>query len=435
MLKIKNKFIIFIISLIVLIISSWILKSYIDYKTNSASFAILVNWEATINNDVLNLNTKIKLHLWDNIKTIGEESLLVLEWWDGSITRLWWNTSVKIEELYVSNDNWIINISISLVNWKTWSNIVSFLWDWSHFKEFFRDNEAAVRWTIFNIDLDKNYLNVVDHKVTLTNTEWTEFLINENNILDISNFSFLALDDFIKSFKDINWEKSNNLIDKDLFAWLKIELYKELDDINKFKDINLKNILSDVNAKKDLYNELLNDYQKLNFIKPDEEELFKTKLELKATLIKLANNTNKTKLVENTLYDFKEIVDLEEFWNLDYLIKILSDNKELLIDFELEEYLDIESIPESIQNSIFKDLDIFTDTLWNNLTEVDDLVDGTINNAIDDTLEDVNTLWDTLKEVNGVVDKTINNAIDDTLDNIDNALDFWTDTIEGLFNK
>ena len=431
MLKIKNKFIIFIIALLVLIISFWILKSYFDYKSGNDSFALLINWEATINNGKLPLNTKTKLYLWDNIKTIGEDTFLVLEWWDGSMTRLWWNTSVKIEELYVSNNNWIINISFSLLNWKTWSNIVSFLWEWSHFKEFFRDNEAAVRWTIFNVDLDNNYLNVIDHKVTLTKIDWEKLVINENKILDISNFSFLSLEDFIKLFRNFDWEKSNKLIDKEIYAWLKEQLYKDLEDINKFKDIDLENIISNVNAKKDLYNELLQDYQKLNFIKSDDEKLFKTKLELKATLIKLANEENKNKLIENTLYDFKDLIYLEEFWNLDFILEILWDNKELLSKFNLKDYIDIEKIPDSIQNSIFNDLNIFQNTLWDNLPKINDAVNDTADNTRNDIFGDLNTLWDNLPKINDAVNDNLNNAIDSSLDDINNVVG----SIGDLFNK
>ena len=41
------------------------------------------------------------------------------------------------------------------------------------------DTEAAVRWTIFNLDLTKEYLYVVDHSVKLTNSEWEEYIVNE----------------------------------------------------------------------------------------------------------------------------------------------------------------------------------------------------------------------------------------------------------------
>ena len=417
MLKIKNKFIIFIIALIVLIISFGIFKSYFDNESNNNSYALLLNWKAVLNDISLELDTRSKLRLWDSVKTIWKDSLLVLEWWDGSVTRLWWNTSIRIDELYVSDKKWIINIKFELISWKTWSNIVSFLWEWSHFKEFFRDNEAAVRWTVFNLDLNNNYLNVVDHKVTLTKNDWDTLIVDDSSVLNINDFSFISLDDFINLFKDIDWEMTNGISDNEFFAWLKEQLYKDLNNINKFKDIDLDKIMPDVDLKQELYNKLLSDYQRLNFVKSSDEELFKTKLELKSTLIELAEPENKNKLIENTLYDFKDIIDSKEFWNLDFLLKILSKNKDVLINFDLNSYLDINSIPDNIKSSIFDDMDIFNNNIWE--------VNNTVNSGFDDA---INNIIDTSTS-------SINNGINDIESKSTSFLASIKSLIYNLFNK
>ena len=125
MTKIKNKFIIFIILIIIWIIWFWIFSSFYNKNVDRDSYVILLNWKAVLNNNILSLDEKEKLSIWDTIRTIWEDALAILEWWDWSVTRLWWDTSIEINELFVSNDLWKLNISFELINWKTWSNVIS----------------------------------------------------------------------------------------------------------------------------------------------------------------------------------------------------------------------------------------------------------------------------------------------------------------------
>jgi len=45
-------------------------------------------------------------------------------------------------------------------------------------------------------------------------------------------------------------------------------------------------------------------------------------MELKEVLIKLSSGENKNMLIQNSLYDFKDIVDSKNYGNIDILLKI-----------------------------------------------------------------------------------------------------------------
>lgn len=73
----------------------------------------------------------------DSIRTIGKESLAVIEWGDGSITRLGGNTKISVGNNEVSRDYTKIDISFDLIAGKTWSNVVSFISGDSAFTQTF----------------------------------------------------------------------------------------------------------------------------------------------------------------------------------------------------------------------------------------------------------------------------------------------------------
>ncbi len=386
--KIKNKFIIFIILLITFIIWASILKPYLEKKDKRFSYVELIQSGAILNEELLQINKKEKLSIWDIIKTTWENALAVIEWWDGSITRLWWNSSIRIDELYISSDNSAINIWFELLEWKSWSNVVSFLWESSYFKEYFRDTEAAVRWTVFNVDLDKDYLYVTDHKVTLTKSDWNSIIIEEKQPLSLLDYKFIDFSKFIMQIKDKNWENFNYKVDIEFLNGLKEQIYNDLDDLLKYKDINLDEVLFDDFNKKRLYNELLWEYQKLNFIKSDNAELFQVKLELKNTLIKLSDWENKTKLIENTLYDLKDTIESKKYWNLNLLLPIFTENKENIWDIDLKKYFKNNIIPEDLKNILIDDFSEFIDIFWVNLESIKNIDIKNINDKANSVIHD-----------------------------------------------
>jgi len=67
---------------------------------------------------------------------------------------------------------------------------------------------------VFSLDLNNNYLQVVDHKVTVKTLE-KSITVDENKPFNIKTFSFIALEKFIKSIKDKAWQNVNSKIDKE----------------------------------------------------------------------------------------------------------------------------------------------------------------------------------------------------------------------------
>jgi len=376
--RLKNyKFIIFIVSIIIVIILFWIFNSLFEKEINRDSYVILMNWNATLNSIPLKIENKEKIVKWDAVRTLWNNALAVLEWWDGSVTRLWWNTSIKIDNLYLSSNLEKINISFNLLSWKSWSTVISFLWDDSYFKESFRDSVAAVRWTIFDLDLDKDYLYVINHKVHLTKKNWDTIVVNEKKPFNLTHFNFIALEKFLKNFKDKSWEGLNYKIDKDLFKWLEKQISSNLNNLINIDNINIDKILNNNLKKKELYDKIIADYQKLNFVKPDNGELFKKKMELKDALIKLSSAENKNMLIQNSLYDFKDIVDSKNYDNIDILLKIFWNNKKILESLNFNNIIDFNNIPEFLRNK-FNDLQI------NILNKTNDLKNIDIKNKISD---------------------------------------------------
>lgn len=396
MFKIKNKFIIFIIILFLGVILALIFNSFFYKKINTNSYVVLIKWQATLNKELLEIDNKQKLNVWDTVRTIWKSALAVLEWWDGSVTRLWWDSSIKIDELHITNDLWQINIWFELLSWKSWSNVISFLWENSYFKEYFRDSEAAARWTIFNLDLNNDYLYVTDHKVTLTSSGET-IVVDENKPFNIKTLNFIALEKFIKELKDDAWESLNNKIDKEYFIWLKEQLNNEIIELNKFKETNIEPILKDQKAREELYNQLLTKYQKLNFVKSEDYELFKTKLELKDKLIKLADEKDKNILVENTLYDFKDALKKWEYTNLNAIITTLYNNKNIIWEIDFKEYFKWNIIPEELKNVLKNNLEGLKNIFWKTFTDW-------INIGID--FNDIRDKWDSI--IQGTLDNGLN---------------------------
>ncbi|MFK7779540.1 MAG: FecR domain-containing protein [Candidatus Gracilibacteria bacterium] len=401
MLKIKNKFIIFIILIIVLVIFTGVLKSFYEKNIDRDSYVLLLKGKAILNDSLLKLNNKQKVYTGDSVRTVGKTALAVVEWGDGSVTRLGGDTSIKIDELYVSDDAGKINIGFRLLNGKSWSNVVSFFGKDSYFKEYFRDSEAAVRGTIFNLDLNLNYLHVIDHKVEVSNSGKI-IVVDQNKPFNIRTFNFIALENFIKTLRDDAWESINSKIDIEFFEGLKTQLNNDIDKLNSFRDIKISEVLVDSEKREELYNELLSDYQKLNFIKSENIELFKTKLEIKDILIKLANNENKNILINSTLYDLKDTIQKKEYSSISAITSILADNKDVIGNIDFREYFKGDFVSEDLKTILKDDLsnlkNIFGDTFidWMNIDfsfgNIKEKGDEIIHNTLDSGIEAIENL-------------------------------------------
>lgn len=377
--KIENKFIYFILILIIFIIWFSVYISVFKKWVDRNSYVVLVEWEAYLNNDLLSTNKKEKLSLNDVIKTTKENSLAIIEWWDWSVTRLWWNTSIVINELFVSTNVEKLNISFELLSWKTWSNVISFIPEESYFKETFADTEAAIRWTIFNLDLDKDYLYVIDHNVTLTKNSWETIKVPEKEPIVLSSFTFISLDEFIKNIRDNAFDELNRKFDIELFNKLKIQLEKKLQSLIQISWTKLDN-LSQIDKEK-LYNDLLSSYQNLNFISSNDNlELFDLKISIKEKLLEVAPDSEKENILNSFLYDFKDSIKNKSYDSLDKIIWIFwKYNPSIQIKEEFLAYLDSISFSSNIKESIVNNISTLKNTFsWDILLNKWTIIDKTI---------------------------------------------------------
>lgn len=376
--KIENKFIYFILILIIFIIWFSVYISVFKKWVDRNSYVVLVEWEAYLNNDSLSTDKKEKLSLNDVIKTTKENSLAIIEWWDWSVTRLWWNTSIVINELFVSTNVEKLNISFELLSWKTWSNVISFIPEESYFKETFADTEAAIRWTIFNLDLDKDYLYVIDHNVTLTKDSWETIKVPEKEPIVLSSFTFISLDEFIKNIRDNAFDEINRKFDLELFNKLKIQLEEKLQSLIKISWTKLDNL--SLTDKEKLYNDLLSSYQNLNFISSsDNADLFNLKISIKEKLLEIAPDSEKENILNSFLYDFKDSIKNKSYDTLDKIVWIFSKNStSIQIKEEVLSYLNTISFGSNIKESIINNISTLKNNFSWDVLNKETIIDKTI---------------------------------------------------------
>lgn len=394
--KIKNKFLIVIIIFVVAILGVETYKSIVLSNIDRNSYVVLVKGEWLLNDNELLIDNKKPLVENDIIKTIWTDSLAIIKWWDWSITRMSGNSKIVINKTDIEKNLLNIQISFRLEKWKTWSDVISFIWKDSYFHQSFADTTAAVRWTTFEVNLDNNYLFVDKHEVKLTRNDWKTEVVSENKPFDLTKFTFIDFVKFIQTVQDKAWKKLNTSLDKNFYN----SLIKNIWDIN----INTLNKINDISnltsqKKEELYNELLIKYQKINFVKADDIENYWKKIELKKELIALAWEKDKQNLLITTLYDFKDLVKNKQFKNIEKTFSILSENKSYLknLDINISDYINLDLLNKLKFPKWLKQ------EFQNNF------------NSIKNTLN----LWDINLKDNWLIDST-KKSFNDIKDNIDN---------------
>lgn len=381
--KNKNKFIYFIIILIVIIIWIWISISLFFKSVDRNSYLELVSWEWLLNDKVLQIWKKEKLSKEDIIETKTKDSLAIIEWWDWSITRLWWNTKVKIENQFVAKNKDQVNILFRLFSGKTWSNVVTYLWEDSYFNQTYSDTEIAVRGTVYVVDADNDYLQVESHKVELINKQFGKKEVTENKQLKLSNFEFISLGDFIKFFKDKWFFELNQKLDKEYLLKLSLEVEKRVKDFVYIAGKNIDNLTKEQREK--LYKTILSSYQDLNFVSlENSEKLFNLKIALKEKLIDLAPDKEKPSLLSTFSYDLKDIFRNKNFWNFEKITDILKENQKYLDYNNFTKMLENLGIKFDLWDSLNKLIDTFKEKVLNsaNYKEFLENFSSQVNDAI-----------------------------------------------------
>lgn len=425
--KIGNKFIICVIFIIALIVASQTYIAYSQSNRDTNSYLTLMSGNGTINDIRLNENEPVVLATADEIRVIWESSLALIEWWDGSMTRLGWNTKITIEQNEISRDYTKINISFDLIAWKTWSNIVSFIWSDSSFTQTFDGIEAWVRGTVFDVDLDKNFIHASDHSIEVTNQEGEIFILPEGSVLHLETFNLIDFTKYLTELQDSAWNEINKKLDLEYFQELKLDLqssmrasnplvyimrflspkyatlyvldtYQEQEDVNQyFNSMSQKDKIK-------VYDDVLSAYQEMNFVSPGDNE-YETKMRYKKALVSLdVDNWNTQRLVVTAAYDLQDIIDS---WNTEDLSTTL---------WFINKH--VESLDSDNLNVLKWGLNYVPEGLLNEFSE------------------SFNSLWEVLN-INFSTIKTVNSGtIGDILDSADSAIKwFLDDNVGGLIQQ
>jgi len=393
--KLKNKFIIFVLVIITIIL--WIqgYKAALLLWVDRNSYVELIKWEWTINDKELILKNKnsldknkVKLNIWDIIITKWIDSISVIKWWDWSITRMWWNTKIIIKNLDIEKDLSKIQIQFDLLSWKSHTNVISYLGEKSYFKQNFEDTEATVRGTTFDVDLTKKFVYVQNHEVILK--KWNkETIVKEGSAFDFSIFSFIEIKKFLDSIRDKAWIDLNKSYDKIHIEELKKEIsetfsrkninnlieeavWDSADDLIKL-DRQIKEFSKE--KKEKIYNSLLEQYQKLNFITAEDWDLFKIKNDIKKLLISSAKEEEKENLIKYSIYDFQDALNSKNLDGIKNSLNLLWENIDIVkkLDFELnmDFFKDFKIIPNSMKNFFKENWKLLENVLWDKISNFD----------------------------------------------------------------
>ncbi len=407
--KLGNKFIIGVILIITLIVVSQVFIAYWQSNRDTNSYLSLLSWNATLNDIRLMPEDKNILAAWDRVRVIGESSLAVIEWWDGSMTRLGWNTTITVNQNEISRDFTDINISFELIAWKTWSNIVSFIWSDSSFTQTFDGIEAWVRGTVFDVDLDKQFIHTTDHSVQITTPSWDSFLLPEWSVLNLESFSLIELSEYIRELQDSAWIEINNKLDSEyineLKSWLessinssnpflfllkfispKYAILYVLDTYEKQEDIEIYIATMSDSKKQKVYNDVLSVYQDMNFISPS-DDAYATKMRYKRALVLLdVNDENTQRLVASSAYDLQDMLDSgnsAKIWNT---LSFIENNIDKLDTQNLDIVKNgLDYIPEDLRSEFAESFQSLWDILNIDFSEFKNINSDSIGDVLDST--------------------------------------------------
>ena len=331
----KNKLFLLSIFVIIWILVFQIYASYSQNTRDTQSYVQVLSSEVLLNNEVISETERYILHPWDSIVTTHSWRALI-EWGDGSLTRLGENTEIYIDAASVNSSRTSIEISFELLSGRTWSNVISFLWNDSSFTQKIEWLDAWVRGTVFDVDIDTWFIHVSEHIVELTDQLGQSILVSPERPFDISRWAFIELEEFIRSFQDRAWTEFNKVSDSQYRQKLLTELESSIDQNNPFLKIMEwffphYRILYELDTSEDFTRtevlisklserarvrtlELVESrYQDFNFLHPSDDVLYARKIRYQEALLLLSDNAAfQQTLLERTLLDLQSSVN---FWN------------------------------------------------------------------------------------------------------------------------
>ena len=181
--------------------------------------------------------------------------------------------------------------------------------------------------------MEKSFVHVTDHLVTLTREDGTSIDVEQGKTLDYKKFSFVELYQYLKSLKDTDWSQLNTALDEEnrekllarveslgskspfllkILSFVSPE-YKVYFLLEQTADFSLvKEALQNLNSnqRQKVYERVYKTYQSLNFIEITQDQYYKKKILYKRTLISLETNPqNIERLAQSSRYDLQEAIE------------------------------------------------------------------------------------------------------------------------------
>ncbi|MDP2103851.1 MAG: FecR domain-containing protein, partial [Candidatus Gracilibacteria bacterium] len=243
----------------------------------------------------------------DKIRTLADSQATVF-WPDGSVTRLGEKSSIKINEMKAKSISENIQIDFSLEQGKSWSNVIRYLYDTSYFHERFNNETAlaTVRGTVFEINLDNQYVHTVDHSISVEDlkNKGKSVLVTAGGVLDTRSMQILLRKKLDEAWNTLN--KSEDIMYmNERMEMVKKQLGGYLSGDQKTWDTLQKTIESDKDTEKTKAT-LMNMYQEINGLQ-NTPEVLSTKMRLRDLIIQSSDEGEKQQFLSDfarfTLYD------------------------------------------------------------------------------------------------------------------------------------
>lgn len=370
-------------------------------------------------------NKQEPIFIGDKIKTL--DSTATVFWPDGSITRLGEKSSIKIHEMRAKTANENIQVDFSLEAGKSWSNVVKYMFGDSYFHERFNNDTAlaAVRWTVFEVNLDRKYIHTIDHAVSVEDigSHTGSTFIVAGWVFDTDSRKVL-----IKNTIDEVWNQANNdadiiYLNERMESLKKAILGSTIGQSNYMRiflqkiglqktDSSLEVLLADNETKwiqfenemrvKGDSKKLMDIYQEFYGL-GNTEKLISTKMKLRDLIIETAPEDKKQMFLDDfarsTLYDSWNALKIGT-GSVEWLQKKLEEYMKQGANKELINTLENASKQENIQN------------LNNTLENTKEVIMESIGkrNLLEEVKKEMST--GTLEKINSTTNTILNNITD-----------------------
>ncbi len=170
-------------------------------------FATVIRGDYAID---LNVGEDYVLKNGDAIET-KSASKATVTWPDRSITRLGENTRITVRKMEVAQNYETIQISYDIKRGKVWNTIIRSLLGDSYFEARLPKNDivAAVRGTVFEINLDAAYIHAISHDTILSDNSWKNLALLPWEVVSSENIWVKRG----KEWLDTTWASWNTLWD------------------------------------------------------------------------------------------------------------------------------------------------------------------------------------------------------------------------------